>query len=148
MNFEIARLDEAFVAGVAEIEKVCFSTPWSEDGIRSEISNPNARFFVAVSSGTVIGYAGMHIVCGECYIANVAVLPEYRQSGVASALLMKLEETAVSENGEFITLEVRQSNDKAIRLYSKHGYSQVGIRKNYYSRPTEDAVLMTKITEV
>lgn len=148
MNFIIERLSEAHVTGVAEIERECFSAPWSEDGIRSEIDNPNARFFVAMKDGIAMGYAGMHIVCGECYITNVAVLPAYRQMGVASELLKALEETAKEENGEFITLEVRKSNEKAIKLYSKHGYKQVGIRKNFYSKPTEDAILMTKTIEV
>lgn len=148
MNFRIEKLIEAHVNGVAELEKECFSSPWSANGIRSEINNENARFFVAVADNKVIGYVGMHIVCGECYIANIAVSEAYRRAGVASALLEKLEETAENENGEFITLEVRQSNEKAIRLYAKHGYNQVGIRKNFYSKPTEDAILMTKITEV
>lgn len=147
MEIKIARLDEAHVTDVAEIEKECFSAPWSENGIRSEVDNPTARFFVAVCDDKAIGYAGMHIVCGECYIANVAVLPKYRQMGIASRLLDKLNETAKSEKAEFITLEVRQSNEKAIKLYSKHGYRQVGIRKNFYAKPTEDAILMTK-TEV
>ncbi len=148
MNFKIVRLNETHISQLAEIEKECFSAPWSEDGIKAEINNPAARFFVAVSDNNTVGYAGMHIICGECYIANVAVSSAYRRNGIASALLEKLESTAKKENGEFLTLEVRQSNEKAINLYSKHGYKQVGIRKNYYSKPTEDAILMTKTIEV
>ena len=148
MEYIISKMEEIHVRGISEIEKECFSSPWSESGIRSELDNPNARFFVAENDGIVIGYAGMHTVCGECYIANIAVRQAYRKNGIASALLMKLEETAKNENGEFITLEVRRSNENAIRLYSRMGYSNVGVRKNFYSKPTEDAVLMTKTIEV
>lgn len=148
MEYRILKMEENHVRGISEIEKECFSSPWSEDGIRSELDNPNARFFVAEGDGNVLGYAGMHTVCGECYIANVAVSEAYRKNGIAAALLERLEETAEKENCEFITLEVRRSNENAIRLYSRLGYKEVGIRKNYYSKPTEDAVLMTKTIEV
>lgn len=148
MEYKVLKMEEAHIRGVFEIEKECFSSPWSEDGIRSELENSNARFFVAEYNGDVLGYAGMHTVCGECYIANIAVHGTYRKKGIASTLLEKLEETAKKENGEFITLEVRKSNENAIRLYSRLGYKEVGVRKNYYSKPTEDAVLMTKTIEV
>jgi len=148
MEYRILKMEEAHIKGVSEIEKECFSSPWSENCIRSETVNPNARFFVALSEDKVVGYAGMHTVCGECYIANVAVSEAYRRLGIASALLGRLEETARSEDCEFITLEVRKSNLNAIGLYSRLGYKQVGVRKNFYSKPTEDAVLMTKAFEV
>lgn len=144
MEISVEKLGLSHVAGVADIEKECFSTPWSENAISSELENLTARFFVALSNDQVVGYGGMHIVCGECYIANIAVKSQFRNKGIASALLKKLEETAKNENAEFITLEVRQSNENAIRIYSHMGYKAVGVRKNFYSKPKEDGIIMTK----
>ena len=144
MNFVIEKMNFSHIAAVAELERECFSTPWSENSLREELENPNARFFAAVLDGRVIGYAGMHTVLGENYIDNIAVTEAYRKMGVASKLLETLETTAKNENGEFVSLEVRESNSAAVGLYEKCGYSRVGVRRNFYSKPTENAVIMTK----
>lgn len=141
---EISLMTEDDIKAIANIEKECFSSPWSEDGLRSELTNEGAHFFTAKKNSEVAGYMGMHTVLDECYIANVAVSPAFRRQGIADALLHFAEETARSEGCSFISLEVRVSNTPAIKLYEKHGYISVGKRKNFYSSPTENALIMTK----
>lgn len=143
-EIRIHPMTEEAVKGVAEIERECFSEPWTEDGIRSELSNETARFFVADFMGEAAGYIGMHIVLDECYIANIAVKEKFRRKGIADRLLSLGEERARAEGCTFITLEVRVSNEKAIALYRKRGYNEMGERKNFYSSPTENALIMTK----
>ncbi len=138
------KMTEQHIPRVAELEKQCFSTPWSESALSEELSNKFARFFVSVLNGEVVGYIGSHNVLGEVYITNVAVFPEYRKKGFGEALIKKLIETVKNENADFITLEVRKSNISAINLYEKCGFSAVGERKNFYEKPCEDAILMTK----
>lgn len=109
----------------------------------SELQNPPAVYLVAEGDdGTVLGYAGMHCVLDEGYITNVAVLPARRKEGVASAILLKLLARARLRGLQFLTLEVRESNTPAISLYEKFGFAPVGRRKNYYTEPTEDALLL------
>lgn len=141
---EIRMMTEADVKSIAEIERACFSKPWSEDGIREELTNENARFFVFKNNGEIAGYMGMHIVLDECYITNVAVLPSYRRQGIGEKLISYGESIAEKEGCAFITLEVRVSNSVAIALYEKSGFERVGERKNFYSDPTENALIMTK----
>ncbi len=140
----VSPMTEADVAAVAELEKECFSEPWSEDGVRSELQNEGARFFVARSFGNAVGYMGMHIVLDECYIANVAVKGSFRRRGIAEKLLGTAERTAKGEGCSFISLEVRVSNTPAIKLYEKAGYISQGERRNFYRNPTENALIMTK----
>ncbi len=140
----VRAMTEADVKAVAEIEKECFSQPWSEDGIGQELFNDSARFFVAEKMGKAVGYMGMHIVLDECYIANVAVLPSHRRQGIAQKLLTNALLKAESEGCSFISLEVRVSNIKAIGLYEKNGFERMGERKNFYQSPTENALIMTK----
>ncbi len=135
---------ERDVKAVAEIERECFSKPWSEEGIRQELSNGSARFFVAEKTGKAVGYMGMHIVLDECYIANVAVLPSERRQGIAQRLLTNAVRKAEGEGCSFISLEVRLSNRNAIALYEKNGFEKMGERKNFYQSPTENALIMTK----
>ena len=134
---------EAHVEGIAKIEKECFSAPWSEDSIRAELDNENAHFLVALAGEKVLGYIGVHEIVGEAYVANVAVSPKYRRFGIASVLLGEAEKGAKERGCEFISLEVRQSNVPAISLYEKRGYTVRGVRKNFYSDPTEDGIIMT-----
>lgn len=137
-------MNENDIEDIEKIEKQCFSVPWTREGIASELKNETARFFVAEYFGETAGYLGMHIVLDECYIANIAVKESFRRKGIANELLKTGEETAIKENCTFISLEVRLSNEKAIALYKKRGYNEVGERKNFYSEPTENALIMTK----
>lgn len=141
---EISPITEDDIAEIAEIEKECFSTPWSEDALRSELSNDGAVFLKAVTDGEISGYIGMHTVLDECYIANIAVKNKFRRRGIGEAILDSAEKEALSKNCSFISLEVRVSNAPAISLYEKRGYISQGQRKNFYSNPTENALIMTK----
>ncbi len=129
---------------IAELEKECFSAPWSEKALEEELLNENAVFFTAKKSGRAVGYMGMHCVLDECYIANVAVSKDERRQGIGRLLLRYAEERAREKGCSFISLEVRVSNEGAIGLYASEGYERVGERKNFYSAPTENALIMTK----
>lgn len=142
-DFVIEKMSPSHVGEIARLEKECFSTPWSEDGLKSELNNAFARFFVANYAGEIAGYVGAHNVLGEVYITNVAVFEKFRRKGVAKKLIDALLKTAKAENGNFVTLEVRESNIPAVSLYEKCGFEKVGERKNFYEKPRENAVLMT-----
>ena len=130
---------------VAELERRCFTTPWSRNMLAEELDNACAAFLVALDQADrVIGYAGLLVIVDEGYITNVAVDPDRRRCGVATALLDVFERFAVGNALAFLTLEVRQSNYAAIALYGMHGFRGVGRRPNYYEHPKEDAIIMTK----
>ena len=148
MNIIIEKMGENHLSQIAELEKTCFSTPWSENALCEELANQFSRFFVALCDGQVAGYIGAHNVVGEVYITNVAVFPQFRRQGIAEALIKKLMDISQSEKAEFITLEVRKSNMGAINLYTKMGFKEVGSRKNFYENPREDALLMTYRGEI
>ncbi len=143
MNITIEKMTAEHIPYLAEIEKQCFSTPWSENALSEELLNPHARFFVCLKDGQVCGYIGAHNVVGEVYITNVAVSPSHRGQGIGAMLVGFLKEYSKTENADFITLEVRKSNSVAIKLYDKMGFNVVGERKNFYDNPNEDAILMT-----
>lgn len=129
---------------VAELERVCFSAPWSRKMLAEELENDCAAFLVAEDAdGTVVGYAGLLVVLDEGYITNVAVKPELRRQGIASQLLEVFINFAKGNHLAFLTLEVRPSNTAAIVLYGRHGFRSTGRRKNYYEHPKEDAIIMT-----
>lgn len=144
LRLDISPMTQDDIKDIAQIERECFSEPWSEKGLESEITNSSARFFVAKILDYTLGYIGMHIVLDECYIANIAVKTEARHKGVGSALLSYVDSTAKKQGCAFISLEVRVSNLAAIALYKKHGYVSQGERKNFYKNPTENAIIMTK----
>ena len=143
MSLEITKMTSAHIEEISRLEKECFSSPWSEEGLKSELDNSFARFFVALSDGKIAGYIGSHNVLGEVYITNVAVFPEFRRSGVGKTLVDFLVNEMKAEEAEFVTLEVRESNFNAIALYEKSGFEKVGKRKDFYEKPREDGVLMT-----
>ena len=133
----------AHLDGVCAIENACFAHPWSRQSIEAELDNETSLFYVAVEDGQVVGYIGMSFVLDEGYIYNVAVKADSRKNGVGSALIQTLVTHCRKNNFAFLTLEVRESNAPARSLYEKFGFIKVGERKNYYSDPTENAVLMT-----
>ena len=138
---EIKKFSTEYVSAVAEIEKNCFSNPWNETVIGGELKNDCSHIYVAVEDGKAVGYAMLYVVCGEADIVRVAVLPEYRRQGIAEKLLLKSFE--VNET-DAVFLDVRESNAPAIKLYKSLGFVDTGVRKNYYSNPTENAILMKK----
>lgn len=128
---------------IAALERACFSRPWSEESLQGELWNDSAVIIVAEGEdGTVLGYAGLQTVLDEGYINNVAVDEKFRRQGVADELIAAFVRFGQAKLA-FLTLEVRASNAPAIALYAKHGFVEVGRRKNYYEAPKEDAVLMT-----
>ena len=140
----VVSMGERHIAALAALEKSCFAAPWSEAALREELQNPCALFLVAEDAdGAVQGYIGCQTVLDEGYIANVAVSPMSRHQGVGRQLLTALLARAEERELAFVTLEVRVSNFPAIHLYRQAGFHPVGTRKNYYSAPGEDALLMT-----
>jgi ribosomal-protein-alanine N-acetyltransferase len=121
------------VAQVAELEKMCFSAPWSENAVRGELTNPLSLWIVAVDGDTVAGYIGSQSVMGEADMMNVAVSPAYRRQGIAEKLVVTLVEKLTAQNVSSLTLEARASNEPAIALYEKLLFVQVGRRPNYYT---------------
>lgn len=145
MHFEIADVSLEHIAEINELEKLCFSLPWSRQALISQLPDDMHMFIAAIGDdGQVLGYVGMMYVLDEGYISNVAVSPEHRRLGIADALINALIDRANEKDLSFVTLEVRKSNVPAIELYIKNGFSEVGLRKNYYTKPTEDAILMTR----
>ena len=140
---KIERMTAAHLDSVCAIENACFAHPWSRQSIEAELDNETSLFYVAVEDGQVVGYIGMSFVLDEGYIYNVAVKADCRKNGVGSALIQTLVTHCRKNNFAFLTLEVRESNAPARSLYEKFGFIKVGERKNYYSDPTENAVLMT-----
>lgn len=143
MNIVIENMAEEHIKTLAVIEKECFSTPWSENALKSELANGYARFFTAICDGEVVGYIGAHNILGEVYITDIAVGEKHRGKGVGTALLCRLLSVCEKENAQFVTLEVRRSNHSAINFYEKAGFKKVGERAAFYENPREDAILMT-----
>lgn len=140
----ILPMTAAHIAPIAALERVCFSDPWPEAAVESELTNPLSLWLVAVEEGQVAGYVGSQSVLGEADVMNVAVSPEFRRRGVARALLLALERRLAENAVHCLTLEVRASNESAISLYHSLGYVQVGRRPNYYHKPREDALILRK----
>ena len=137
-------MDRSHIEQIAALERECFSTPWSEAMLTEVLFDSQASFIVAESEeGGVLGYAGLQVVLDEGYIDNIAVEPNARRHGVADELLDVFCRFGEA-NLAFLTLEVRASNAPAIALYRKHGFEEAGRRKNYYTKPTEYAVIMTR----
>ena len=145
MEYKITNAKKRHIAQLEELEKVCFSMPWTAEQLEGQLPDKNHQFIVAESSeGEILGYVGMMYVIDEGYISNVAVKPEYRRLHIAQALIEELLNRGEKLGLSFISLEVRQSNDAARALYSKLGFEAAGLRKNYYDLPKEDAIIMTK----
>lgn len=142
-QIKFSRMTKEDIPAIAELEILCFSQPWSEQAFEAELQNKHAIFYVAKSGDKLAGYIGMHHVLDEGYIANVAVHPDFRRRGVATALIGRLLLYAKRSRMTFLTLEVREGNAAAIDCYKQLGFGEVGRRKGYYANPTEDAVLMT-----
>ena len=144
MNVRIVPMNADHLDEVAELERICFSVPWSRNMLAEELDNLLSAFLVALDdSDKVVGYAGVQVILDEGYITNVAVRPECRRQGIAAKLLQVFLDFAKANQLAFLTLEVRASNYDAIALYGSRGFRSVGRRKNYYEHPKEDAIIMT-----
>lgn len=143
MEFRIVDVSAEHIRQIEEIERECFSRPWTAEQLKSQMRDEQHEFITAVDGSRVLGYVGLMYVLDEGYISNVAVHPDARRQGIGDALIDSLAAKAAELELAFLTLEVRESNAPAIALYAKHGFHPVGKRKNYYDAPKEDAVLMT-----
>ena len=137
----VVPMAERHLTALEAIEKACFHAPWSEKMLREELGK--GIFLVAERDGQTVGYVGCQTVLDEGYITNVAVSPDCRRQGIARMLIDTLTAQAREHGLAFVTLEARASNAPAIALYEGAGFRRVGVRRNFYTAPTEDAVLMT-----
>jgi len=129
--------------GVLEVEHSSFPTPWSEEAFYNELtSNRFATYIIAEKEKRIIGYCGVWVVIDEAHITNIAILPEFRGKKIGESLLRTAMKYARMRGAGKMSLEVRQSNEVAQRLYRKLGYEPGGIRKNYYTDNYEDALVM------
>jgi ribosomal-protein-alanine N-acetyltransferase len=141
---EITKMDETHISAIAEIEKLCFSDPWSENSIAGELSSRLSHWLVALEDGKLLGYIGSQSVLGESDMMNVAVHPDHRRRGIAQMLIGQLMQDLKQRDNLHLSLEVRATNAPAITLYEKLGFETVGRRPNYYRHPKEDALILRK----
>ena len=135
----IRQMTEKDVPTVALIERDCFSEPWSEQGFLDGMANSTVFFAAEDDRGNVVGYIGMYLMKPEGEITNVAVAKEVRGRGIGAALVASMQQWAEEHGIERIVLEVRVSNAPAIHVYEEKGFITIGVRKNFYRLPTEDA---------
>ena len=145
MHVRIVPMTAEHLDEVAELERICFSVPWSRNMLAEELDNALSAMLVALDDqGRVAGYAGLQVILDEGYITTVAVRPDCRRRGVAGQILQVFLDFAQARKLAFLTLEVRASNQPAILLYGSRGFRGTGRRKYYYEPPREDAIIMTK----
>jgi ribosomal-protein-alanine N-acetyltransferase len=141
-TIEIRPMRASDLADVIKIERVCFTAHWPLNAFLNELSNRAACYLVAMAGGITVGYAGMWSVMDEAHITTLGVLPEWRRKRIGERLLVELLTVAKTRGAVRATLEVRPSNEAAIKLYAKYGFKTVAIRKDYYSDNHEDALVM------
>ena len=140
----LEQMTDAHVAQIAELEKLCFSDPWSEKSVASELNNRLSLWLVALDGDTVAGYVGSQSVLDQADMMNIAVHPDYRRQGIGRDLVLALSDALKEKGIRGLMLEVRASNAPAIALYEQLGFIQVGLRHNYYRNPKENALILRK----
>ena len=140
---EIRPMQAEDIKALAELEKECFESPWSENSLSAELEKTEARFFVLRQDGEICGYIGADNILGQVFITNIAVKAQHRRRGFGERLLRQLILQSRFENAQLVTLEVRVSNSSAIALYEKCGFKNVGERRDFYSNPRENAYIYT-----
>jgi ribosomal-protein-alanine N-acetyltransferase len=144
LELEIRRLGLRELPAIEEIERSCYPTPWSRSMFAGELTKPASICLGAFEAGDLVGYLIVSRYVDAWHVMNIAVAPDRRGSGIATALLERLFETTTSDSRRGYTLEVRVSNDAAIRLYERLGFRARGIRRGYYTDNREDALIMWK----
>ena len=140
----IRQMRQEDVPAIAELEKLCFSDPWSQNSIASELDNRLSYWLVAEDNDRIIGYVGSQSVLDGADMMNLAVVPDCRRQGVGEALVKALADYLRNNRIVALLLEVRVSNAPAIGLYEKLGFVRVGRRPRYYTNPREDALILRK----
>lgn len=141
-EIELRTMLEPDVKRVAELEKICFRTPWSYNSLLGELSNDVAYYVVAVDGDLVVGYAGAWIMFDEEHMTNIAVDPDYRGQGIARRMILHLMKEGMRRGAERMTLEVRENNHTAQRLYASLDFAYAGTRKHYYTDTGENALIL------
>lgn len=147
MEIEISKLTNDDLDGIYEVEKDSFPIPWPISSFKEELNNILATYLVAKAENKIVGYIGMWFVMDECHITNIAVHSKYRKNKIATKLINKMLALCKEHKTNYIMLEVRSSNIAAQNLYSKFGFTEEVIRKDYYKNPDntrEDAIVMSK----
>lgn len=140
----IRRMEVSDIPSVADMEKMYFSVPWSEAGLLESLNMENYLFLVVEEAGEIAGYAGLSVILDEGDITNIVINERYRGRGLGRELLERLLEAGAGRGANAFTLEVRVSNEAAIQLYKSMGFEEEGIRKGFYEKPKEDALIMWK----
>lgn len=140
----IVKMQSEHVASVAEMERQCFSDPWSEKSVASELDNPLSLWLIAEADGVVAGYVGSQTVLDSADMMNLAVSQDFRRQGIGEQLVNSLTEALAEKGVKTLLLEVRISNEPAKQLYQKLGFEIVGKRPRYYEKPREDALILRK----
>ena len=136
---QIVPMKEEHVSAVAALERACFSAPWDEASVRSELTNDLSLWLVSEDESGVAGYVGSQTVLGESDMMNLAVREDCRRQGIGRELVKALCSALEAAGSSCLTLEVRASNEPAQLLYEKLGFSQIGKRPNYYRNPKEES---------
>ena len=145
MNYTIRPMKETDLPQIASLERECFADPWPEQVLAKEVENELSLWLVAAEGDTVLGYVGSQTVMGEADMMNLAVKSAARRCGIGAALVTALcGELLRQKSAESLTLEVRASNEPAIRLYTALGFTEIGLRPKYYFHPREDARIFRK----
>ena len=144
-NIVVAPMEASHLSAVANIEQLSFSTPWTENMFSLSLGDTNNQnCFVALLGEKVVGY----IILLHCFedgeLLNIATSPEMRKNGIAKKLMDKMISVMKEKNVTRILLEVRESNVPAKTLYENYGFSEIAVRKNYYTKPLENAIVMEK----
>ena len=145
--FKIIRANKRHVKAIHELEKECFSDPWSIQSLKYEVTHPQSICLVAVNNKRVLGYISMRHILDEGHINNIAVNVQARRQGIGQQLIETLISEAKIQGITSFTLEVRSKNHDAISLYEKLGFETCGQRKDYYHTPTDDALVMWRSEE-
>ena len=143
-NILVRQMTIEDIAQVVEIEEEAFSAPWTAKGFEESLELLYSKFYVALIDEEIAGYIGTYLMYDDIDITNVAVKVKFRRKGVANKLIEKVLSYAKEKEASYINLEVRPSNMPARSLYIKYGFDEIGIRKNFYSKPIEDGIIMQK----
>lgn len=143
-DWQIRKMCEQDIDEVEHIEKEIFSVPWSAKSFLDACKNENNIYLACIIDGEVAGYCGLWTVLGEGNITNMAVSHKHRRKGIGRALMQEMEKRGREKEVSVFFLEVRESNSAARALYEGLGYEQIGVRKRFYEKPVESAVIMSK----